>query len=101
MFRASAGLRVHVYWVVVQAQRIVAGSPRWKVEDTLHLGIQPRTAADRVTASKDRRLVTITCDCEDPTCTNKLGRFMAHPFPDGVAIRVEPPQPPEPPRDAV
>lgn len=83
-FKVSQGVKVHVYWVIVQAHRIVAGLPRWKVVDTLLLGMQPRTPADREVASKDRRLMLVTCACDNPKCPSKGPRYVANPFPDGM-----------------
>lgn len=67
------GMKDHVWWPLVQAQRIVAGDPRWIIEDLIHLGKQPRTPADIATAEASDDLTKVICTCTDPKCAAANG----------------------------
>jgi len=86
----ARGGREHVFWVLVQAMRVVRGEPRWKVSD-LKIGIQPPTEEARARARKDP---TVTSR-NNPACPNKEEQFMIldpgrfHPLSGAVDARGE------------
>lgn len=77
--RACTGGKTHVYWVLEQAKRWVRGTPMWRGEDLIRWGVQPQTKHQRELADKDMRFVRLDCQCGNPKCKNRDGRYVMVP----------------------